>query len=477
MSANYFETKDIVVAKAKCQDEPWFKLDISKTKTNNKKNQKTYYIPFTARNVSGKHIPLTLKFSKQVLSSNAKIPADTDESEARHVSTSYREITMDDLESTDYEESKRAGLIQSNTEFIEALNTICDEYAELVEREVIPYKGDKFRATSKMTVYNIRQTQRKAGDGEESENGMIDLPHAIFRIKLTADPESKKIGYNSEKTGHIYTVFDMKKTTDAVKNAGGKKTKPVVAKIKTSNGYTDLTISNVKHFVTYMSLTGGVVTFDSVCISKAGISLMCRFKELHVWRHRPMTTNAMDEVTMNDMAAFGAVNADGDDEEVFDEPNGDNEDGSDSDSKAKKSKSKSKSKPPVKNMSKALDNDGDDEATLSDVDSNGSEDEPVKSKPTSKPVSKVVAKPVSKPTPKKTAPTPAPEPESESDSEPAESVKADAADEAETEEPTSAAEDEPEDEPEPVKAKPVTKATTAKPAIKTAPLTAGKRGK
>lgn len=369
MSATYFEAKDVKTAKAKCQSEPWFKLDAAKTRKNKNKQQPTYYIPFTARTSAGKRIPLALRFARQVLASNAKIPFGVSDEEARDVRVSFRQLTPEDFEPTDYEEPKREGLIQSNTEFVEALNLIADEYLELVEREVLTYKGDKFKLNKNKTVNCFRQTHRDAGDDEEGDDeGKIALPHPIFRVKVPADPETKKLGFNSEKTGHIYVVFDMKKASKEAKTVDGKKkNKPVVAKIKTSKGYVDLTINNAKHFITYMSLTGGMILFDSVCISKSGISLMCRFKELHVWRHRPLKVNAIDDDAVNDMAEYGAGNNKDDDEEVFDEPEEGTNDDEDSGSGKKKSKPSAKGKPKApakgskKSLSKALDNDDDDE--------------------------------------------------------------------------------------------------------------------
>lgn len=387
MSATYFEPKDVKTAKTKCTKEPWFKLDAAKTRKNKNKQQPTYYIPFTAKNAQGKRIPVSLRFARQVIASNAKIPFGVSDEEARDVRVSFRQLTQEDFEPTDYEESKREGLIQSNTEFVEALNTIADEYLEMVDREVLTYKGDKFKLNKNKTVNCFRQTHRDAGDDEEGdEDGKIALPHPIFRIKVPADPETKKLGFSSEKTGHVYVVFDMKKASKEAKTVDGKKkNKPVVAKIKTSKGYVDLTVNNAKHFITYMSLTGGMILFDSVCISKSGISLMCRFKELHVWRHRPLKVNAIDDDAVNDMAEYGASNGKDDDEEVFDEPEED-ADGDDSDSGKGKAKGKSasaKGKPAAakgkstakgksstgskKSLSKALDNDEDDEVQADDV--------------------------------------------------------------------------------------------------------------
>ncbi len=506
MSSTYFELKDVPIAKAKCKDGPWFKLDISKTRKNKNKQQPTYYIPFTAKNVAGKHIPLALRFQRQVIASSAKIPFGVSDDEARNVLVSFRELTADDFASTDYEESKREGLLHSNKELIDALNIIAEEYLECVERDVLTYKGDKFKLTKNKTVNCFRQTHRDAGDGDVADDdGKIPLEHPIFRIKLGADPETRKIGFSSEKTGHIYQVFDMKKATAESKNATGstKKTKPVVAKIKTTNGFVDLTVTNVKHFITYMSLTGGMITIDSICISKSGISLMCKFKELHVWRHKPLKVNAIDEDAVNDMAAYGAVNTN-DEEEVFDEPDendGEEDSDSDSDKKAKAKDKSTKGKPTktpskktnAKSMSRALDNDDDGEANIEDEpEEEEPEDEPedepeeevpaTKGKPKASKVAeppKSVAKPA-KPSGKK-APEPEPEPEPEVDDEPEADAEPDATDEPEESEEDDATDEpeEPEDE-SPKSKKPPVKApaATKQPVLaKGASLKAGARSK
>lgn len=441
MSANYFETKDVKVAKSKCKDESWLKLDVAKTKKNKNAQQPTYYIPITAKNVAGKRIPLSLRFARQVIASSAKIPYGVSDEEAKDVRISFRKLSEDDFADTDYEPEKVSGLLSSNHEFVEALNIIADEYLELVENEVLSYKGDKFRLNKNKTVNCFRQTHRDAGENEEGdEEGKVALEDPIFRIKIPADQETKKLGFNSEKTGHIYVVFDMMKAAKAAKESADKKAKPVVAKIKTANGYVDLTVSNAKHFITYMSLTGGMIQFDSICISKSGISLMCRFKELHVCRHKPMKMAAMDEEAVNDMAEYGT--AGGDEDVTIEEPAADEQ---------PKKPTKGKNR---KDLSKALDNDDDDEAPIGNDEpaENSGEDSDEKPK-SKKPAPKQPAKP-SKPVAKKGKKPVEEEPEeSAEEAEPEES-----AEEVEPEEEAEEveADEEPEEEKPKAKAKPTT---------------------
>lgn len=370
MSNTSFTPKDIKAVKAKYPNVPLLKLETGKARMNKNKKQPTYYIPFSMRNITGKFMPLNLKFVRQIIASSAKIPFGVEEDQAKDLRISYRRLDASDLEKTDYqEESQREVLLKSNEEMIDALNIIADEYYSLLEREVFKYKGDKFKLTKKQrdTIYCFRQSERKAGDGEEGdENGMIPLPAPIFRIKLEADPETKKIGRKTEK-GHKYVVFDIKKTArlDAENKKKGVKnpTKPVIAKINVGNTITDLTIKNAKHFITYMSLTGGTIYFDSICISNQGVSILCKFTDLHVSHHRVLKQDGLNMEEISENVGFGANNLEEDLDVVVDEP----EEGESTkpDTKKKTGKPAGKTKN-SKALSKALDNDEDGEQNLDD---------------------------------------------------------------------------------------------------------------
>lgn len=392
MSSSSFTPKDIKAVKAKYTNTPLFKLEPSKTRMNQNKKQPTYYIPFSMKNVAGKYMPLNLKFSRQITASSAKIPFGVEEDQAKDLRVAYRRLDESDLDKTDYqEENQREILLKANEEFTDALNIIADEYYSLLEREVFKYKGDKFKLTKKQrdTIYCFRQSKRKASDGEEGEgdeNGMIPLPIPIFRVKLEADVESKKIGRKTEK-GHRYMVFDIKKTAkldaeNKKKNSKAPPPKPVIARITVQGKVTDLTIHNARHFITYMSLTGGTIYFDSICISNQGVSILCKFTDLHVSRHRVLKQDGLSAEEIAENVGFGSNNPDEDLDVVVDEPdengeNGENDESKSSKSKSSNSKNKNNKSKSSKALDKALDNDEDGEQNLDDdpVENDGGEEE------------------------------------------------------------------------------------------------------
>jgi hypothetical protein len=409
MSTSIFEAADVIAAKAKCKNEPWMFVDIPKTKKNKNEAQPTYYIPISAKNVAGKRIPLMLRFASQVIASSAKIPWGVNEKDAMHVTVAYRKLSDNDFESTEYEENKRPALIEKNHQFIEALNIIADSYLQLVESDVLPYRGDKFKLNKVRTINCYRQTKRKAtADEQGDEDGEMPMENPFFRIKIGADGLTKRIGFSSEKTGHVDTVFDLKRfiqQKEAATAAGDKKqVKHVVAKLKTTDGYVNLTVTNIKHFVTYMSLTGGIIQFDSVCISKSGISLMCKFKELYVFKHKTLKIDTMNDDAAADMAGFGAGTNNEDDEEAVDLDAEDTE--SKSKGKSKFSKSGSNKNSNRKSFMKALNNDdepNDEDDTASNQSGKSNNSDNKKSKQKSKqpakqapPAKKEKAKPTKK---------------------------------------------------------------------------------
>ncbi len=359
MSTNIFNPQTLLATKEKYKSSPLLKLEGDvrtggKTEKGKKKIQ-SYYIPFKCKNIAGKYVPLQLKFIKQVTASGARLPYNISEDDAKHVTVLYRKLTEEDLANSDYPEAKREGLLQLNDEFTKALDVIADEYLDLVKREVLPEckkKESKFKLLGSKKIHCFRQTHRDAGENDETEETKTDeeesktdddkpkikLENPMFRIKLKADPVSKKIGTNFNGK-YTPTVYDMKKTAKESVAAG--KTKKVVAKVIVRGVPRDLTIKNVRHFVTYLSTSGGIITFESVCISSQGISLLCHFRELHIWRHKPMKQETLNTADITDMADCGM---EGEDEDVNIE---------DEDEELEKT-SKTKVKDNKKNNSKAM---------------------------------------------------------------------------------------------------------------------------
>lgn len=382
MSSNFFTVKEFLAAKEKYADDGGvIKASIDAVKVIKKAQQSTYYIPIKGRNIAGKQIPLSIKFTKQVLCSNAKIAYGVELKDAKDVRVSFRTITKDDLSKTDYNEEQYDELVESNNEFIKVLDAIADEYLAIVNNELLTYKGEKIakKDLKPKEIYCFRQSHRDKSDSSEQtdDTGKVPLECPIFRIRINANPANKKLGFYSEKTGHIYTVYDTKKSMHdaAVKTKEtGKKVapKPVVAKIKSPDGkFQDLTVSNAKHFITYMSLTGGTIQFESICLSKSGVSLLCKFRDLYVWRHKPMKISTLNE---DDIDAYARIGTGADDVDVEMELEEPTEDADDVDDKPKKLTGKKSNN--AKAIAKAMENDDDGEVELNNEPDEHDTEEP-----------------------------------------------------------------------------------------------------
>lgn len=379
MSSNFFTVKEFLAAKEKyANDGGVIKANIDAVKVI-KKAQQTYYIPIKGRNIAGKQIPLNIKFTKQVLCSSAKIASGVEQKDAKDVRISFRAITKDDLAKTDYKEQQYDELVESNNEFVKVLDIIADEYLAIVNNDVLSYKGEKIakKDLKNKEIYCFRQSHRDKSDNSEQtdDTGKVPLENPIFRIRINANPTNKKLGFYSEKTGHIYTVYDTKKSMHdaAIKSKETNKKvtpKPVVAKIKSPDGkFQDLTVYNAKHFITYMSLTGGTIQFESICISKSGISLLCKFRDLYVWHHKPMKISTLND---DDMDAYARIGTGADDVDVvmdLEEP----EETEETDDKPKKSFDRKSNN--AKSIARAMEND-DGEVDLNDEPTERDTEEP-----------------------------------------------------------------------------------------------------
>jgi len=322
------------------------KLSLNNVRNSSNTKYPTSYIPITFTNVDGKDVPINIKFNNQIISSRAKPPASVSIEDAKDVRIVHRKITDADLDNSDYPRNKHDELLRLNSEFIESLNIIADEYIRAVE-ELLENKQKQVKLNKNKTVNCFRQTHRNASESEILEdlkrdndnkivddNQQIELEHPLFRFKLEADFRTKKIGRNmyglktieAEKNNKfMYTVFDARKSNKSsdYKAVPAKIITSSIVKGKKVNVPKDLTIMNAGKFITNLSLTGGKIIFDSVCVSKSGISLMNKYNELHVWPHKVITMKVMNEDDMHGMSMLGT---DGYVDEVVDEdePNNNN---------------------------------------------------------------------------------------------------------------------------------------------------------
>jgi hypothetical protein len=320
MSSRILTPADIIAIHKKLNGARMLHAKVTDVKKNKNTTRETYYIPLEIVNLSGERIPFLMKFVRQVISSNAKISKKTDLTNAKDVIVTIRKINKDDLSKTEYPVEKHEFLMKSNEELVTALNILADEYERMVSEDILKNKSKTFVIQNRK-ICSFRQMVRKAGNDEEgNDDGNIKLENPLFRVKIAADFESKKLGYLNFKTKKfVYTVFDTKKSKQEMKAKNLKTAPAVVARVKIGDSLQDLNLANAGHFITYMSLTGGSVTFDSICLSNMGISCPFKFKELHVFRHKPLKMPIMNDDDMNDMEEFG-TGVDNTDEVEIDEP-------------------------------------------------------------------------------------------------------------------------------------------------------------
>jgi hypothetical protein len=382
---NYLIPLDIINIKANADKNQTSMLnaDFATLKKWTKEKRTSWFIPITVTNLNGKQVPLKLKFNRQVLSSNAKHSSSVEENKANDVRIAFKKITEDDLKNTDYKSNGHTAIMESNEEFIKALDIIAEEFISFSNQLFTP--GNSINASCKThkialpdkKINCFRQVDRK---NESDPNEKILLETPIYRIKIPADPKTKKLGFNTEKNGHVYIIYDTKKSAQLAEKNKSKVGELVVAKININGVETDLNVNNAKHFITYMSLTNGIIEFDSICVSSVGLSMTCRIKELHVWRHKP---RAMENtvVDLQDTAYFAPSNSLEDDEDdvIIDEPNNASPNSSKANNSSKNVQKSSKFN------SKVLENDDNEEeldlhSEVDEPDSNDDSDEEVVSK-------------------------------------------------------------------------------------------------
>lgn len=317
MSTTYITPAEIIQVKNQNPDSCIFELDAKNTRKNSNSDYPTYYVPFMVKRLSGKSTPFNLKIQKQVLSSNAKISKQTNESKANHVLVVFSTITGEDLTNTDYDAKLYDVLVKANNELVDAFKIVAADYMDMVENQVINKNKGKYRI-AEAKIREFGQTSRKASDEEMAEdaklpeddqvvmaNGRILLEKPLFRIKIPANVKNnQKLGrpsYDkaSGSSSHIYNVFDARKARR------GKVNKTTPAAIKRNGKLIDLDVRNAHLFVTYRSLVSGTISFDSVCLSGSGVSLMSRFRDLHVWPHRKMAMEMINDEDMNEFAMLG----------------------------------------------------------------------------------------------------------------------------------------------------------------------------
>lgn len=368
-------------------------LIVEHEKTKKNKDGTVQYVPICLND--GFKSRLKLHIYNQIISSKAKSYSGDEKQakQANSVAISFRKLSLNDLECSDYAENVKNTLLEKNHELCDALKIIADEYEYLCKNQVIPYDGAAYEIKQNTVINNFAQFDRKLTEDEKKaefalpandrkfKNKRAPLENAIFRIKLLAayDDNLKRIGDKNFKTKKFeYTVFDVRKPIVNPKNSEKNNVKYSPAQFKNKEGkLIDLNVNNVGDYITCMSLISGIIDFDSVCISPYGLSLKNKFNQLYIAPHKPIVFENIDVDELKSMNLSNMTNNDAD-MIIEDEPNTDTSNDKKknksfkSNSKSFKSNADSKNKNVKNNKNSKLDA---DENVMVDNDSDNENDD------------------------------------------------------------------------------------------------------
>ena len=323
MSNYYTYPEEIIELKKNNPDENVFVYDLEKMRQNKNTQHPTHYIPILIKRLKGKPTRLNLKWTDQVIMANAKIPYGTTEETASDVRITYKKLNEEDLEASEYSAGSKKILLEKNAIFIQAMSIIHNDYLALIT-QLLGEKNTTIKRAKKNDISSFCQTHRNAKEDEESdENGKVPLERAFYRFKVKKSYDSDYFERNT-KSGKVPIIYDARKKE-------GKRYKRAVYKYK-KNGKIKkepLTVKNAGKFLTYLSLTSGCNSFDSICISSKNISLSGSVSELIACPHKKIK---MDTLTSEEMEQSEALFTSGYNSEEEEESE------SDSDFEVKKAK-------------------------------------------------------------------------------------------------------------------------------------------
>ena len=260
----------------------------------------TYYIPINIKNENGEKIPISLKFSRQIImgrpfkkKTNGE---EKNDNEKAFAWIKFRHISVDDLKMSDYTNTElnrlHENFVKKNEEFLEANHILMEEYLSLVKRLI---EAEHREITIKKEVAKGFRMDYRNYDAEKDNKGdivkidgqkLVKLSDPIYRYSLPVDKITNRIGYFSdreERKKFVNVVFDAKKSNGKRREAA-----------KVGNEF--LNVNNINEFVTYLSCAMGIVNFRSITVHPQGISLKGEIRELHIISHSKMQNqNAGDE--------------------------------------------------------------------------------------------------------------------------------------------------------------------------------------
>ena len=330
MTTNELTPQEVIELRELFPEENLLTLNVKKAKKNKSADFPTHYVPILIKRKGpmkngkptlGPATGVYMKFSKAVCGSSCKLAPKSDAATARYMQIAFRDLSKEDFEQSDYP-PKHWEILQKETAlFNQALTILSEEYVKMLNAEKKATR--KYRQGK--TVFNFIQTHRnmtdeekanrdEGDDDDDDDNDVVPLDNPLIRIRINVDYQTRKFGWMSQKDGFMYSVFDGRK-----KRTGGAHTP---ARVKTGGVLTDLNTNNAGAFITFMSLTGGVVALKEVCFSGSGISPFISFHQLHVWPHRRMVRETMNDEELDEMddLAPSGFDSDEDAEETNDDP-------------------------------------------------------------------------------------------------------------------------------------------------------------
>ena len=368
MTSYELTADEVLLVVKKYPDKPLFIPDyenVRDVRSKGKSKNVTYYIGVKVLRRDGKYTDFNFGFENDIITSNAKLPYDTEPEDAKYITVSMRRITMEDLEVTKYKEDKKKVILERNEKVCKVLGLLHKAWLKVSEtiNEEADDHSDKFELT-KTDIFSYAQTMRNASKEERADrkshptmekvNGKWKIPLAepIYRFRVQC-VKGDKLGWYHKERGHQFVVFDLRKSTAK---------KPAVAKLKKGGKYVHLTAGNAHHFIRYMSLITGTWNVDSCCASSQGQSCMNKFRKLFVWPH-PKIKRDLIKAEEIDAAKDLGVEFNSDDEVDLDEVS----DSDEEEKKKRKGKGK-KSGKKIKTREADSDEDLDDDEEAYDED-------------------------------------------------------------------------------------------------------------
>jgi hypothetical protein len=311
----YVTIKDILESAKKHGNDAVLTWDPAVFRDNKKNNKNTKFdctwIPFKFKFVNGNEVPLRVKFSKVLTASGAKLPSIEGET-LKNMIIVFKTLTMEEIMIGDYAPKKMdssaeqiiedkkmndsALLMQTATnEFNTAMEIIDKSYQNVCQQmknaQSLGFtlrKDKKVKTNEDINVYSIRQCTREDKENPGSEDIKLKFPLTRLKLMLGKDGQVGVENWNSTSKSFDFSanVYDSRKMS--VKN----NYTPVLAAVKENNKSCALNSKNAGVFITYRSVVGGILEFQEIVVSKFGLSLANKFKELYVKRNKSTLTES-----------------------------------------------------------------------------------------------------------------------------------------------------------------------------------------